>query len=701
MKKIFSFIFIFSFSFSLLAVASSIKGTIVTAETQTPLDFVNVALFKQGSTQPIKGVTSDKNGLFVFPVVTDGKYSIKVSFIGYTTVKQDVTITGAPVNLGQIKLKENSKRLGEVEVRGQGSTMKFEVDKKVFSVDQNIAAAGGSASEVLQNIPSVSVDNEGNVALRNSSAVEVWINGKPSGLTAENRGQILQQMPAESIESIEVMTNPSAKFKAEGSAGIINLVLKKNRKAGYYGSFSAGGLYNTTANKLGGTLGGNFSYSSSKFDANVNIGYRRMNMPSGGWSDRKNLVNNDTLNLHQESDNLRSMRGLFTRLSLNYHFNDKNTLSLSGFGMMGKGSSSNNIDYLLTNLNNNDELLKDYRRNTTGNGSRNHMHSNLDFQHDFDKKGSNIIFSLGYSNHDMSEIDRYNQIDNLSNEFLSSDLSQTGAGSSKEYEIKIDYTKKFSENSKLEAGWESDLENQLSNSSGYDYKTSKPIDSYYNKFDYTEQNHAAYATYGNRFDKFSIQGGLRAEYYSKNFTNTASNEVLTLDPTGYFRLFPSLFLSYSLPKSNEIQLNVTSRVNRPRGMQINPFKNYSDSTNISYGNPDLTPEYASAYELNYIKTWDSHSLSASTYYRFTDNVIQGISFMQNGVMQSTSFNLTKQKNAGIELVAKNRFFQVVNLTSSLNFYYSKLDSASYIKDNITLAQNSAAGAILVECQSNG
>jgi outer membrane receptor protein involved in Fe transport len=315
------------------------------------------------------------------------------------------------------------------------------------------------------------------------------------------------------------------------------------------------------------------------------------------------------------------------------------------------------------------------------------MHANLDFQHDFDKKGSNIMVSLGYSAHVMSDSSRYKQTDNLNNGFVSSDLSQTGKGNNKEYELKVDFTKKFSENSKLEAGWESSLENQLSNTSGYDFKTSKVLDSYYNKFDYTEQNHAAYVTYGNRINKLSIQGGLRAEYYSKAFTNTTLMSTPdVLKPKGYLKPFPSLFLSYSLPKNNEIQLNITSRVNRPRGMQINPYKNYSDSTNISYGNPDLGPEYAYASEFNYIKTWDSHSISASAYYRFTNDVIQGISFMQDGVLQSTSMNLTKQQNSGVELVAKDRLFEVLNLTSSLNFYYSKLDSASYIKDNVVLAR---------------
>ncbi len=674
------------FSFLSLFAETSIKGKIIDAGTESPIDFVSVAVFRQDSKTVTKSMVSDQNGEFEIQALPKGKYTLRLSYVGYNTLSLPVDYNGNEMNLGMVKLQSNNKQLKEVEVVGQGTTVKFEVDKKVFSVDQNIAAAGGSASEVLQNIPSVTVDNEGNVALRNSTAVEVWINGKPSGLTAENRGQILQQMPAESIESVEVITNPSAKFKAEGSAGVINLVLKKNRKAGYYGSLSAGGLYNTNSNKLGGTLGANFSYSSKKLDANVNVGYRQMNMPSGGSSDRKNYLNGDTLNLHQENDNLRSMGGVFSRLSLDYHLNDNNTLSFSGFGMLGGGTSANNINYKQTNINKEDSVLKKYFRNTMSDGTRRHMHSNLDFQHDFDKKGSNIIFSLGYSAFAMSDSARYKQTDNLNNGFVSSDLSQSGGGSSNEYEFKVDFTKKFSENSKLEAGWESDMEHQISNTSGYDFKASKVLDSYYDKFDYTEQNHAAYVTYGNKLGKLSVQAGLRAEYYAKAFTNTMANDMQTLPTTGYFRPFPSLFLSYSLPKNNEVQLNVTSRVNRPRGRDINPYRNYSDSTNISYGNPDLTPEYSSAYEFNYIKTWDNHSLSGSAYYRFTDKVIQGVSFMQDGIMQSTSMNLTKQQNSGIELVAKNRIFQVVNLTSSLNFYYSKIDSASYIKEDVTLAR---------------
>ncbi len=257
MKKILSFI-LFCFITSPLWASSEIKGKVIDGTTQSPLDFVNIALFKQGSETPTLGVSSDKDGSFIIPEVANGRYILRVSFIGYNTVNQNISLNGKPLNMGIIKLTEDSKKLDEVEVVGQGSQMRFDVDKKIYSVDQSIAAAGGSASDVLKNIPSVKVDNEGNVSLRKDANVEVWVNGKPSGLTVENRAQVLEQMPAESIESIEIMTNPSAKFNPEGTAGIINLVMKKNRKAGYYGSLSAGLMY-PAGGKLGGSTGVNIT----------------------------------------------------------------------------------------------------------------------------------------------------------------------------------------------------------------------------------------------------------------------------------------------------------------------------------------------------------------------------------------------------------------------------------------------------------
>ena len=340
MKKILYFFFFVAFSFQAFG-AVTIKGKVIDAGTQSPLDFVNITVFKPGNSIPLASVVSNASGDFTLPTVNNGKYSLRISYVGYNTHNQELDVLEKPLNLGTISLEGNAKNLAAVEVVGQGSQMRFDIDKKVFSVDKNISAAGGSASDVLKNIPSVKVDNEGNVSLRKDANVEVWINGKPSGLTADNRAQVLQQMPAESIESIEIMTNPSAKFNPEGTAGIINLVMKKNRKAGYYGSVSAGLMY-PTGGKLGQSFGTNINFNSGKIDAYLNIGYRAMNFKGGGNSTRYNNASPtlaDTL-LTQNNVMRNSFSGLFMRTGIDYHLDNKNTISIGGFGMAGSGKSN-------------------------------------------------------------------------------------------------------------------------------------------------------------------------------------------------------------------------------------------------------------------------------------------------------------------------------------------------------------------------
>ena len=251
------------------------------------LEFVTVSLTQKDNKSIFLGSITDTIGNYIINNVSPGEYILEASFIGYQSFVTNVTVTSndQKITVKEITLKEDAQMLEQVEVIGQASQMRFDIDKKVFNVDQNLASSGASASEMLQNIPSVEVDNEGNVSLRNSSSVEVWINGKPSGLTEDNRAQILEQMPAGSIESVEVITNPSAKFNPEGTAGIINLVLKKDRNAGYYGSVTLGGNINIYG-KPEGNVGFNFNYNSSKVDFYANIGFRLMNNTSRSLTDR-------------------------------------------------------------------------------------------------------------------------------------------------------------------------------------------------------------------------------------------------------------------------------------------------------------------------------------------------------------------------------------------------------------------------------
>ena len=687
MKKIVSVIVFSFFVFQAFALFT-IRGKIVDATTTSPLDFVNVALYKQNSEVPTTGVTSDNLGNFLLPSVPKGKYTLQITFVGYNSITIPLNVSDKELNMGLIKLLENSKALKEIQVIGQGTQMRFDIDKKVFTVDQNIAAAGGSATEVLQNIPSVDVDQEGNIALRNSPSVEVWINGKPSGLTADNRAQILQQMPAESIESIEVMTNPSARFNPEGTSGIINIVLKKNRKAGYYGSVSAGGMYTKGAD-LGGTLGANINYSSGKFDTYLNIGFRQMNFIGGSDVNRESYFAADTTNLNQHTAMKRGYNGIFTRAGIDYRLNDKNTLSLSGFGMTGGGTSQTSINNELRN--NSGNLLRNYSRNNTGDGTRDGYNVSLDHKYDIDKKGSNIMTSLSYSAFGRDENNTYIQKEGGKN---TSNITQVNNGGNNQLLFKIDYTQKFGENTKLEAGWQSKDEVRHGPSSAIDNNTKAAMKAYYNVFDYSEQIHSAYMTYGSRFNNLSVQAGLRGEYQVKEWENEYYNPIGTIttgksDYKPVVQLFPSAYLSYSLPDKNELQLNFTRRINRPRGREINPFRDYSDSTSISFGNPDLLPELTSSFEFNYLKSWDEHTLSASAYYRFTNDVMQNVRFANKGTLESTWMNVSESNYSGLELVAKNRLFKILNLTSSLNFYYSTM-----AKDSITSIYNNTLTTVI-------
>ena len=263
---------------------------------------------------------------------------------------------------------------------------------------------------------------------------------------------------------------------------------------------------------------------------------------------------------------------------------------------------------------------------------------------DFDKKGSNLLTNVIYSRNSNFGEQRYTQSDKLI-PANAQDITQIADGNMQGWELKSDFTKKFNDNTRLELGWSSRINDRLSKASGFNHLTGKDIAAYYNEFDFADQVHALYATYGTRINNFSLQGGLRGEYYRGESTTTPAETTQPII-NSYFQLFPSIFLSYSLPKSNEVQLNITRRVNRPWGRQVNSFRDYSDSTNISYGNPALTPEFASVMELNSLKNWSNHSVSSTIYYRFTDDVMQRVSFMRDGVMESTFMNRGRgQKNS--------------------------------------------------------
>lgn len=659
----------------------SIRGKVIDSKTKEPMEFVNVSVRKSGTTVPLTGAVTDHTGEFQLGKLSDGNYTLSVSFIGYRTYEKDFTYATQDGNLDfkVIPLDPDTQMLGEVKVMGQKSQMKFEIDKKVFNVDQNIASTGGTASDVLSNIPSVEVDNEGEVSLRGSTSVTVWINGKASGLSADNRAQILEQMPAESIERIEVITNPSAKYSPEGTSGIINIVLKEDRKAGYYGSIQAG-----VDTRGGWNAGGNVNYSSGKLDAYASIGYRKRVSEGGGLSNRTNVDKdgNPLSYLNQTSDNDGHGGPVFVRAGATYHITRQDHLNLGAFGMFGDRNQTNRIDYT-------SDIPGSFTERRRITDSKNKMQGGnveLGYKHDFSKT-SNLDLTVSFNPWNMDGTSIYNQYSLYENGGEDHSYQrQENDVRSHDWEFQADYVNAFSDNSKLEAGYKGTISRQKSpveTFSGVTAEEALPDIPLYNKFYYDQDIQAAYVTYSGRLDKFGFQAGLRGEYSSVKTRSLGYGETKgEVEPYkhDYFSLFPSVFLSYELPAGNEVQVNYTRRISRPWGRQLNPFENVTDSTNISFGNPYLDPEFSNAFELNYIKNWESHMLSVSAYYRNTDDVIQRINYLEGNVMKSTYENVAKSQSAGAEFVLKNNFARILDLTTTVNLYYSKLDGFSYLPE---------------------
>lgn len=693
---------------SLMAVAGNVEGRVSDSNKQ-PLEFVNVILYQADGTTMVKGTITDSEGSFVISGIKDGSYKLNVQFMGYKTVVRTITLSDQnnhKVTLRNIVLQEDSEQIEEVAVVAQKQTMKLDIDKKIFNVDQDIASAGGSASEVLENIPSVEVDAEGNISLRGSSSVTVWINGKAQGMTSDNRGDILEQMPAENIDHIEVISNPSSKYSAEGSAGIINIVLKRDRKAGYYGGVQL------NASTTGGFRGGaNINFSSGIADAYANIGMGRRKHNSGGTTNRDNIDNNGIALSFLNSESDSKMKGLnfFGRAGVTWHITQHNDLSFDYMGMFGSGDRTQNYNYLSADYDGHHSLNYDMERQRKNNAENDMKMNNFSFgyKHEW-KTGHDVDLTVSRSSWDMESTTTYDQLStyqyyidankNITYPNVASEQteysyqSQSTNINNNNFDIQLDYQQPIGENSKIETGYKGTFFHENTPTETFlDADHTQSIESLFNRFIYDSKAHAIYLNWQSRIsEKFGYQLGLRAEKWGID-TESLDYDAEYRDGESikfskdYFKLFPTMYLSYHINETQELQLNYTRRLRRPWGGELNSFKNISDSTNISYGNPELTPEYSNSFEFNYIKTWNDHTLSLSAYYRPSTDIIQRISYIDNGIRYQTNENVSKDLSSGLEIIGKNRLFNRLDLTTTLNFFYYKLNGGSF---NFTLTDGS-------------
>ncbi len=665
---------------SLCALANGdITGKVLNKETGEPMDYVTIQLVDAKTKKPLPvGTNTDENGVFTLKGVKDGSYIIKITNIGSISQERDAKVAGTDVNIGTIRLADDTKLLQEVIVEGIKGQMRFELDKKVFSVDANVTAAGQSASELLEVIPSVEVDQDGEVSLRGNSSVTIWINGKESGLTADNRAQILEQIPAETIDRIEVITNPSAKYSPEGTAGIINIILKKDRKAGYYGSAEISGN-----SRGGGNASANVNYNSSKIDAFAGLGFR-MRHNTGGSKMNREFFNPETgqpngLFTRSEGESPNHGNNIFARLGLTYHITDKDDLSASGFGMFGHSWGHSTTLYK-SNVPDNWSVNNDLSRNR---GDHRGMHGELGYTHKW-SDNHHLDMTASYNHwggpnwRSYMEDIFYDDREEKKYQEQSMDLS------SNSWEAKIDYTNQLSEWLKIEAGYNGRYSHEDTPTDTYtgtglaDLKQNEDL---YNRFIYNNNVTAFYTTLGGKVRNLSFSAGLRAETWQIRTRSLGFGETESEVPEfkkNDFALFPSAFLSWSLPHDNEMQVNFTRRIRRPWGGMLNSFHDISDPTNVSYGNPELQPMYSNAFELNYIKSWTFHMISLSAYMRTSTDMMNRISYLDNDVMYSTWANIADQINSGCEIVSKNSLFRSkLDLTTTVNLYNNHISAWTY------------------------
>lgn len=650
-------------------VKGKVEGVVKVKEKREPLEYANIVLYSKSDSSIVNGTVTNVNGRFMVEDVPLGKYYLEVDFIGFKKqIVDDLNLTrdNRIQDLGTIYVEQAAQELESVEVTGDRMQVEYKIDRKVINVSKNLNAQGGTAVDALENVPSIQTDIEGNVELRGSSNFRVLIDGKPTVLDGSDA---LQQIPANMIKNIEIITNPSAKYDPEGTAGIINIIMKKNKQAGVNGIVrtSAG-----TGDKYDGSV--NLNYRMDKLNVFVAADYRDFNFDMDHLMEQENQLN-DTLTSFLNRDMTREMQrdGYSFKGGLDYYFTDKSTLSVSAkAGKFGFGFDNNTriTDYT------SQAASYDYSRNTSDFGiNHDYINLNLNFQQNFDEKEHKLEAS-GYfsrSRGDNSNLRTTFNSDanwNLPSSF--EEKQRTNETNDRDrYQANIDYTRPLSFG-KLEAGYQMRyrkssqdylLENYFSDQWMVDSEFSNDMELY-------RHMESVYSTLSGKAMGIGYKLGLRGEYTDRLLDQVTLNKEYRIQR---FDLFPSAHFSKQLSKGQQLNLSYSRRIRRPRGWFINPFKTFTDDQAVRYGNPDLEPEYTDSYEMGYKKTFKRSFVSAEAYFRQTNNKITRVNSFQGDTLVSTFDNLNRDYSMGVELMANMDFFKWWRLNATANVYKYYLD----------------------------
>lgn len=657
-------------------IAGKITGRIQDKKTGEGVEFVTISIIKTSDSSIVTGAQTDKKGFFIIENMYKGQYKLKANFLGYRPYESGnflLTPEKFEIYLGIIKLESNTEVLNEVAVTGEKGVFQMGIDKKVFNVDQNIVTSGGSAGDVLQNIPSLSVDIDGNVSLRGSENITILIDGKPSGLTS--KAAVLEQISASAIQSIELITNPSAKYDADGMAGIINIVLKKNRVGGINGNAS---LSIGTRNKYGAAAG--INYRNEKINLSANYNYRNNERFGRGKSFRTSFADDSISFLDQQTNSDNGNANHSFKIANDFYLPRKSTISISVSPSFRKEDATSTINSrFLTNIYST-ESAYDRINNETEEGKN--IDATIGYKKIFLKPKQELSADITYSTGDFTDINLYTNVflitdfkpDNINSRFE----KITNSGYNRLFSVQSDYIQPVGKRFNLEAGLKSTLRKSDENNNAFFSTTDQnnliEDSRLTNIFINTENIIAAYQNFAATYGKTGVQIGTRLEY-----TDNLLEQKRTLQTfqKKYLSFFPSLFIKQSLSKNQEIQFSYSRRISRPNSRYTNPFIDYSDPLNVRFGNPNINPEFTNAFEISYQTLVKTTSLVSSIYLRQTSDVIQSIREIKGGdTTESTFANLNKSRSTGAEFIAKTQLKNWWNVTTTLNLYQSQLTGST-------------------------
>ena len=669
------------FLFSIVSFAQApgkITGRILDAQSRQPIEYATITALKEADSTLAGGQISGVDGRFDV-AVPFGKFIVRVELMTFKAQYFTALVTPATasIDLGDIKLEPSAEQLQAVEIEGERSQVQLALDKKVFNVERDLSAAGGSALDALENVPSVTVDMDGNVSLRGSQAVRILIDGRPSSLTGISGSDALRSLPANSIESIEIITNPSARYEAEGMAGIINIVMKKQKRQGVNGLFSVGTGYP-------------HNHSASM---NLNLGLKKVNFfgnysgsfnasPGFGLHHRETITNGDTAVF--DTENTFDWGGMHhhARAGADWTISPKNTITASAGVAIGTRKNPRTTEYKF--YDSTGSLMTHYDRITAQPELKPSLNNDVSLAFKRLLNGKDHAFSadISYSQGDQEEIneitENYYVLDYSDATIPSTVQRSASTDNQNQLTGRADYTRPLGKSSKLETGYRGGVKHvdrRYTLEDVDDSTDSWVVDpSQSNHFIYDEAIHAGYVIYGTKAGKMSYQLGVRVENTNVTGALVETDEHFTKI---YTHLFPSAHISREMGKGHRLQLSYSRRINRPSFWNLNPFMSHSDPYNIWAGNPNLNPELTHSLELGDIWYGKTTSASATIYFRHTDSVITRLRILdEEGRATTMPFNLNQEDAVGLEFTLGTSIFKWWKINGSANYFHKMVDGVN-------------------------